>query len=149
MLHAGSVAKGTALSGVHNPDTAVYVKTGAAPTGNDSQLVPWLADRLYEANTNMSRDQFLENEHWSRSASRGRGSTWTWCRSCTRGTERLRVPRPQADRAAGPDQHPLHLRFIRERKSTYGPDFAQLIRLTKWWKRVTNDRVRTSGSTRP
>jgi hypothetical protein len=35
---------------------------------------------------------------------------------------------------------PLHLRFIRERKSTYGPDFAQLIRLTKWWKRVTNDR---------
>jgi len=30
----------------------------------------------------------------------------------------------------------LHLRFIRDRKSKYGKDFAQLIRLTKWWKRT-------------
>lgn len=31
---------------------------------------------------------------------------------------------------------PLHLEFIRSRKKKYGPDFAQLIRLSKWWKRT-------------
>jgi hypothetical protein len=34
----------------------------------------------------------------------------------------------------------LHLRFIRARKAKYGPEFAQLIRLTKWWRRVLYDR---------
>ena len=29
----------------------------------------------------------------------------------------------------------LHLRFIRDRKSKYGTEFAELIRITKWWKR--------------
>ncbi len=53
MLHCGSVAKGTALRDVHDLDTAVYVVEAEAPTGNDRRLVPWLADRLYEANTNM------------------------------------------------------------------------------------------------
>ncbi len=40
MLHAGSVAKGTALSGVNDLDTAVYVKAGEAPTTSDAQLGP-------------------------------------------------------------------------------------------------------------
>ena len=48
---------------MHDLDTAVYVKAAEAPTGSDSQLVPWLAERLYEANTNMNRDQFVENPH--------------------------------------------------------------------------------------
>lgn len=55
MLHAASVAKGTALSGVNDLATAVYVKAGEAPTTSDAQLVPWLANRLYEANTNIGR----------------------------------------------------------------------------------------------
>jgi tRNA nucleotidyltransferase (CCA-adding enzyme) len=40
MLHAGSVAKGTALSGVNDLDTAVYVKAAEAPAGTDALLVP-------------------------------------------------------------------------------------------------------------
>jgi hypothetical protein len=35
---------------------------------------------------------------------------------------------------------PLHLRFIRSRKAEYGADFAQLIRITKWWRVVVEDR---------
>ena len=31
---------------------------------------------------------------------------------------------------------PLHLDFIRSRKKRYGADFAQMIRITKWWKRM-------------
>jgi hypothetical protein len=30
----------------------------------------------------------------------------------------------------------LHLDFIRSRKKEYGPEFAQLIRISKWWKRM-------------
>src|SRR5712692_9090607 len=55
MLHAGSVAKGTALRTVNDLDVAVYVKTGDAPKA-DSQLIPWLAERLAEANPNMKPD---------------------------------------------------------------------------------------------
>lgn len=62
MLHAGSVAKGTALRTVNDLDVAVYVKASAAP-GRDPDLVPWLADRLAEANPSMGRDQFEENDH--------------------------------------------------------------------------------------
>ena len=56
-LHAGSVAKSTALKSVNDLDLAVYVKAAEAPA-NDAELVPWLADRLYEATTNMDHDQF-------------------------------------------------------------------------------------------
>src|SRR4051794_15160349 len=52
MLHCGSVAKGTALKTVNDLDVAVYVKSGAAPV-EDISLLPWLADRLAEANPNM------------------------------------------------------------------------------------------------
>lgn len=63
MLHSGSVARGTALRDGHDLDTAVYVKAVEAPSTSDHQLVPWLADRLCEANTNMGCDQFVENKH--------------------------------------------------------------------------------------
>src|SRR6266446_1885401 len=62
MLHAGSVAKGTALRTVNDLDVAMYVETGAAPK-TDSQLVPWLAARLAEANPNMHPDQFEPQPH--------------------------------------------------------------------------------------
>jgi len=53
----------------------------------------------------------------------------TGCSYTTRWDSTARLPRST----------PLHLRFIRDRKATYGPDLAQLIRLTKWWKRVVSD----------
>jgi hypothetical protein len=47
MLHAGSVAKGTALRTVNDFDVAVYVKEDDAPAG--AELVPWMAERLRDA----------------------------------------------------------------------------------------------------
>jgi len=141
MLHAGSVAKGTALRSVHDLDTAVYVKAAQAPTTSDSRLIPWLADRLYEANTNMSRDQFVENEHCVTVSFRGTGLDVDVVPVLYEGGEDDRgylVRKRTGERVL--TSITLHLRFIRERKSTYGPDFAQLIRLTKWWKRIVTDR---------
>src|SRR5437588_9553703 len=57
MLHAGSVAKGTALRTVNDLDVAVYIKEGDSPQA-DNELIPWLAERLAEANPNMKFDQF-------------------------------------------------------------------------------------------
>lgn len=140
MLHAGSVAKGTALRNVHDLDTAVYVKAGEAPT-SDSQLVRWLADRLYEANTNMSRDQFVENEHCVTVSFKGSGLDVDVVPVLYEGDDNdcgYLVRKRTGQRVL--TSIPLHLKFIRSRKATYGPDFPQLIRLTKWWKRITNDR---------
>jgi hypothetical protein len=141
MLHAGSVAKGTALRNVHDLDTAVYVKAAEAPTGSDSQLVPWLAERLYEANTNMSRDQFVENPHCVTVSFNGTGLDVDVVPVLYEGGKDDRgylVRKQTGDRLL--TSITLHLRFIRERKATYGPNFAELIRLTKWWKRMVNDR---------
>ncbi len=140
MLHAGSVATGTAPRNVHDLDTAVYVKA-AAPTGSDTQLIPWLADRLYEANTNMGRDQFVENEHCVTVSFKGTGLDVDVVPVLYEGGAEDRgylVRKRTGDRVL--TSITLHLRFIRDRKATYGPDFAQLIRLTKWWKRVVTDR---------
>jgi len=141
MLHAGSVAKGTALRNVHDLDAAVYVKAGEAPTGGDGQLVPWLAERLFEANTNMGRDQFVENQHCVTVSFKGTGLDVDVVPVLYEGGADDRgylVRKHTGDRVL--TSITLHLRFIRDRKTKYGPDFAQLIRLTKWWKRMVNDR---------
>src|SRR5436190_15199403 len=48
MLHAGSVAKGTALRTFNDFDVAVYVKKDDAPAA-EARLIEWVADRLREA----------------------------------------------------------------------------------------------------
>lgn len=137
MLHAGSVAKGTALRTVNDLDAAVYVKKLAAPTDTDDQLVPWLAARLFEANTNMSREQFVENPHCVTIDFRGSGLSVDMVPVLYEGgaDDRGYLVRKQTGERLL-TSIPLHLRFIRERKAKYGKNFAELIRLTKWWKRV-------------
>jgi tRNA nucleotidyltransferase (CCA-adding enzyme) len=141
MLHAGSVAKGTALSDVHDLDTAVYVKVAAAPDGSDGQLVHWLADRLYEANTNMSRDQFVEQQHCVTVSFKGSGLDVDVVPVLYEGGKDDRgylIRKHTGDRVL--TSITLHLRFIRDRKSKYGNNFAELIRLTKWWRRTVTSR---------
>ena len=141
MLHAGSVAKGTALRNVNDLDTAVYVKVADAPSAGDNELVSWLADRLYEANTNMNRDQFVAREHCVTVSFKGSGLDVDVVPVLYEGEEEDRgylVRKHTGARVL--TSITLHLRFIRERKAAYGPDFAQLIRLTKWWKRTVADR---------
>jgi hypothetical protein len=126
---------------VHDLDAAVYVKVAEAPTGSDSKLVPWLADRLFEANTNMSREQFVENLHCVTVSFRGSGLDVDVVPVLYEGDPDDRgylVRKQTGDRLL--TSITLHLRFLRERKATYGANFAELIRLTKWWKRMVNDR---------
>lgn len=136
MLHAGSVAKGTALKTVDDLDTAVYVKRAEAPD-NDRHLVPWLADRLFEAAPpSMARDQFVEEAHCVTVNYKGSGLNVDVVPVLYEGEAHdigYLVSRTTGDRML--TSITLHLKFIRDRKQSYGTNFAELIRLTKWWRR--------------
>lgn len=57
-LHAGSVAKGTALRSVNDRDLAVYVKAEQAPDETPA-LVHWVRDLVIEAYPAMREDQIV------------------------------------------------------------------------------------------
>jgi len=136
MLHAGSVAKGTALKTVDDLDIAVYVKKADVPD-DDRYLVPWLADRLFEAApSNMTRDQFVEEAHCVTVSYKGSGLDVDVVPVLYEGEDDdvgYLVNRHDGNRML--TSITLHLRFIRDRKKKYGANFAELIRLTKWWRR--------------
>ncbi len=136
MLHAGSVAKGTALKTVNDLDVAVYVKRVDAPD-QDPSLVPWLADRLFEAAPpNMTRDQFVEEAHCVTVSYKGSGldvDVVPVLYEDEADDVGYLVNKSTGDRML--TSITLHLRFIRNRKLKYSRNFAELVRLTKWWRR--------------
>lgn len=136
MLHCGSVAKGTALRTVNDLDVAVYVKSGSAPI-DDSDLQPWLADRLAEANPNMKPEQFQPQDHCVTVSFAGSGLDVDVAPVLYEGDPDncgYLVRKHSGDRVL--TSVSLHLAFIRKRKDDYGADFKQLVRLTKWWKKT-------------
>lgn len=140
MLHAGSVAKGTALRTVNDLDVAVYVKANEAPS-RDPDLIRWLADRLAESNPKMGRNQFEENDHCVTVNFSGSGLNVDVVPVLYEGEAQDRgylVRKNTGDRVL--TSVPLHLDFTRSRKKRYGPAFAELIRLAKWWKRTVTNR---------
>ena len=140
-LHAGSVAKSTALKNVNDLDLAVYVKVAEAPS-DDAELVPWLADRLYEATTNMDRDQFEEQTHCVTVHYRGSGLAVDVVPVLYEGETNdigYLIKKQTGDRLKTSTR--LHLDFIASRRKTHGLEFLELIRLTKWWKRQVVARV--------
>jgi hypothetical protein len=140
-LHAGSVAKRTALKNVNDLDLAVYVKAAEAPQG-DSQLVPWLADRLFEATTNMDRSQFEEQTHCVTVHYHGSTLDVDVVPVLYEGEPNdigYLIKKYTGDRLRTSTR--LHLDFIAARRQKYGPEFLELIRLTKWWKRQVVNRA--------
>jgi hypothetical protein len=135
MLHSGSVAKGTALRTINDLDVAVYVKVGTAPT-EDSQLIPWLIARLREANPTLVESQFLKQDHSVKVTFKGSGLDVDVAPVLFEGDANDYGVLIRKDGQRVSTSIPRHLEFIRSRKTLYGDDFAQLIRLTKWWKNV-------------
>lgn len=134
-LHAGSVAKSTALKNVNDLDLAVYIKATEAPT-QDGELVTWLADRLFEATTNMDREQFEEQQHCVTVHYRGSGLDVDVVPVLYEGEPNdigYLIKKATGDRLKTSTRQ--HLDFIATRRKLYGLEFLELIRLTKWWKR--------------
>jgi hypothetical protein len=134
MLHSGSVRKGTALRTTSDMDVAAYVKASAAPTASDSELIPWMEERLKEAFPQLADDQFLQQDH---------------CVTLTFKTSGLNVDVvPVIYEGAADDFGYLvtkgsgarvltsvrkHIEFITKRKEAHPDDFAQVVRFVKWW----------------
>jgi tRNA nucleotidyltransferase (CCA-adding enzyme) len=135
-LHAGSVAKRTALKSVNDLDLAVYVKAADAPTDTDSHLVSWLAERLFEATTNMDRSQFEEQAHCVTVNYRGSGLNVDVVPVLYRGEPNdvgYLINKNTGDRLLTSISR--HLTFVRTRRDVHGQQFLEVIRLAKWWKR--------------
>lgn len=143
MLHAGSVAKGTALRTVNDLDVAVYVKAGEAPK-QDHELVSWLKDRLVEANPNVAETQYELQTHCVTIHFNGSGLDVDMVPVLYEGDEDDRgwlIRKGTGERVL--TSIPLHLKFMSDRKLLYGDDYKQLIRIVKWWKRNNDLRFKS------
>lgn len=135
-LLSGSLAKGTALRTLNDIDVAFYVKAEKTPKA-EPELLEWLAARLRDAYPQMKPDQIKPNRH-------------SVCISFA--VSGLNVDVVPVQYKGDPDDRgylfafdggepvltsiPLHLAFIRKRKTRQNIHFAQIIRLVKWWVRL-------------
>lgn len=133
MLHAGSVAKGTGLADLNDMDVAVYVKS--EDIGNHD-LVQWMAERLRDVyGSTISRDAITAG---------------TNCPSITFASGFSIDVVPVLDEDDGDGKGylvskytgerlltsiPMHLDFLRGRKSDHPQNLAQIVRYLKWWAR--------------
>lgn len=126
MLHAGSVAKGTALRSTNDMDVAVYVRADEAP---ETDLVSWMTDRLRQVyGGTIAADAIQPGVHCA---------TITFASGLSVDVVPLLyegdlddrgylVARDTGDRLLTSVR--LHLDFIRARKKAHPDDFAQVVR---------------------
>lgn len=134
-LHAGSVAKGTALRNVSDRDLAVYVRAECAPS-EVSGLVGWLRDRVVDAYPNLPDDQIVANARCVTVTFAGSGLTVDLVPVLWEGEANdvgYLIDKDTGDRIKTSVR--LHLDFIRGRKTLHRVHLAQLIRFAKWWVR--------------
>ncbi len=143
LLLFGSLAKGTGLKTLNDVDLAVYVRSDndAVPV-DQIDLIEWLAERIREAYPQMNASQIVPSEY---------------CVTVSFSQSGLNVDVVPVRYEGDPDDRgylftrstseqvltsiPLHLQFIRKRKELQPKNFAQAIRLLKWWikQRVRED----------
>lgn len=133
MLVSGSLAKGTALRSLNDIDVACYISGADAP-GDVPKLLNYLAERLRNAFPNFTPDQVKPNTYSVTVSFKGSG---------------LDVDVVPILYSGNPDWYgnlvsqedgsfletciPRHLEFIRKRKQAHEADFAQVVRLIKFW----------------
>lgn len=135
ILLSGSLAKGTALRSLNDIDMACYISGADAPKDTKA-LLDYLAERLRTAFPNFEPDQVKPQTYSVQVSYRGSG---------------LDVDVVPILYAGDPDWYgnlisqedgsllktniPFHLEFTRKRKKAKETDFAQLVRLVKYWAR--------------
>jgi hypothetical protein len=135
ILNSGSVAKKTAITPLNDVDVAVLLRPGDVPTYQLPDLLKYVRDLLVTAYHPKAQEDYSITRHAVRVEFRD---------------SRLAVdvvpiiPHPEKERFAllptrGSGEWvltsiPLHLEFIRECSREH-PDFLELVRLVKWWRR--------------
>ena len=133
MRIAGSLAKGTALRSLNDIDVACYISGADAPT-DITTLLNYLAERLRRAFPNFKPEQVQPRTYSVTVSFRGSGldvdvvpilydGDPDWYGNLV----------SQDDGSFLRTSIPRHLDFIRKRKVAQDKDFAQVVRLVKFW----------------
>ena len=134
MLHAGSVAKGTALADLDDMDVAVYVRSEDV---GDEDLVLWMTDRLREVYGETINADAVQPGTNCPTITFATGFSVDVVPVLYEGDEDDKgylVAKETGERLL--TSIPLHLKFIRTRKGQNPDNFAQVIRYLKWWVRL-------------
>lgn len=147
MLHAGSVAKGTALRTFNDFDVAIYVKRDDAPA-EEAELVEWIADRLREAYRGLlDPSQITPGTHCVNVHFKSSGTDVDVVPVLYEGDPDDRgylIAKDAGDRTDWLlTSVRLHLDLVQARKKACPDDWAQVVRLVKWW--VREQAMRTPG----
>lgn len=135
MLLSGSLAKGTALRTLNDIDVAVYVKGDSTPAAT-KDLLDWLAERLRKIYPNIQADQVKPQTYSVTISLHGSGLDVDVVPIIYHGDPQWRGDLiSQDDGTRLMTSIPMHLDFIRTRKSKHDRDFAQVIRFVKFWAR--------------
>jgi hypothetical protein len=133
MLMSGSLAKGTSLRSLNDIDVACYISGAAAPA-HIQKLLEYLAERLRKAFPNFKPEQVKPQTYSVTVSFRGTGldvdvvpilydGDANWYGKLV----------SQEDGSLLATCIPRHLEFIRKRKAACEKDFAQVVRLVKFW----------------
>jgi hypothetical protein len=137
---SGSVTKGTALKSSSDADMVAYVESAAVGGINvpESQLLSWLRDRLIEVYGNTKKPEDFVISHHAVGITYSSGLKVDVAPVIYEGDpdDRGFLVTRQGERVLTSVK--LHLEFIRARKTVYGKDYAQLIRLLKAWVHERN-----------
>jgi tRNA nucleotidyltransferase (CCA-adding enzyme) len=133
MLLSGSLAKGTALKSINDIDVAVYISSKDA-AGTMKELIAGLATRLRLAFPNLKHDQVKENTYTVTIQFLGTGLKVDVVPILYAGDADWKghlVSKETGEQLL--TSIPMHLEFIRRRKSENDIHYAQIIRLMKHW----------------
>ena len=133
MLLSGSLAKGTALKSISDIDVGCYVASESAPhTVRD--LVDWLAKRLETAFPNFKPSQITRKTYSVSVQFVGTGNEVDIVPILYSGDPQWRGDLISQDTGEPlMTSVPMHLDFIRKRKTANPQHFAQVVRLIKFW----------------
>lgn len=133
MLLSGSLAKGTALKSISDIDVACYVASESAPHAV-GELIDWLAKRLETAFPNFKPSQITRKTYSVSVQFVGTGNEVDIVPILYSGDPQWRGDLISQDTGEPMmTSVPMHLEFIRKRKTASPVHFAQIVRLIKFW----------------
>lgn len=133
MMLSGSLAKGTALRSLNDIDVACYISGADAP-GDVPKLLNYLAERLRKAFPNFGPDQVKPQTYSVTVSFKGTGLDVDIVPILYNGDpDWYGNLVSQDDGSLLKTCIPRHLEFIKKRKQAHETDFAQIVRLIKFW----------------
>ncbi len=133
MIMSGSLAKSTALKSSSDIDVAVYIDKSKSPE-NNNDIAEWMADKLREMYPQMSDDQIQVNTYSVAIHFTGTRLDVDLVPIKYDGDEDWRgYLISNVDGSVLETSIPLHLEFIRKRKSNDNRHLAQVAQFLKYW----------------